>query len=149
MELFESICSMIGFLLAAAGALIGVAFAIAALGVLAFIVQLIMHVSRQMKRVSTDVSDHLKQINDRLASHIRDSLTVIQESNKNVGSRLDSATRIVGDVKERDIEVALDEPEQSLRVGQTGKVWVRTAPRSRLADLARYAWSVLIRESSF
>lgn len=46
------------------------------------------------------------------------------------------------------VEVTLDRPEQPLRVGQTGKVWVRTAPRSRLADLFRYTRGVLIRESS-
>lgn len=47
------------------------------------------------------------------------------------------------------IDVTLDSPADTLRVGQTGRVWVRTAPRSRLADLFRYCHSVLVRESSF
>lgn len=48
-----------------------------------------------------------------------------------------------------EVEVALDGSAHPLRLGQTGKVWIRTAPRSRLADLARHVYRVLVRESSF
>lgn len=47
------------------------------------------------------------------------------------------------------IEITLDDPPVDLRVGQTGRVWLRTAPRSRVADLLRYGYRVLVRESSF
>jgi len=48
-----------------------------------------------------------------------------------------------------EVEVAVDRSGHALRLGQTGQVWMRTAPRSRLADLTRYLYSVLVRESSF
>jgi hypothetical protein len=48
-----------------------------------------------------------------------------------------------------EVEVALDDPPPYLRVGQTGTVWLRTRPRSRLAAALRYVHQVLIRESSF
>lgn len=47
------------------------------------------------------------------------------------------------------VEVALDAPPPELRVGQTGALWLRTSPRSRLADLWRYVQGVVLRESSF
>lgn len=46
------------------------------------------------------------------------------------------------------VEVILHDPPTTLRLGQTGSVWLRTAPRSRLAELARYGYGVLVRESS-
>ena len=48
-----------------------------------------------------------------------------------------------------EVEVALDRSDPNLRLGQTGTVWMRTAPRSRVADLVRYIYRILIRESSF
>lgn len=47
------------------------------------------------------------------------------------------------------VEVTLDDPGADLRTGQTGRVWLRTPPRSRLAELGRYVWRVVVRESSF
>lgn len=47
------------------------------------------------------------------------------------------------------VEVTLVQADPALRVGQTGRVWLRTAPRSHLMDLLRYAGRVLVRESSF
>ncbi len=68
--------------------------------VLIFVIQLVFNMWRNTKRLSADVADQLKRINENLASHLKDSLAVIQEANKNVGVRLDSATKVVGDVKE-------------------------------------------------
>ncbi len=48
-----------------------------------------------------------------------------------------------------EVEVELDLSAQSLRLGQTGCLWMRTAPRSRLVDLVRHLHRVLVRESSF
>ncbi len=48
-----------------------------------------------------------------------------------------------------EVEVMLDHPANALRLGQTGRVWLRSAPRSRLVDLVGYIYRVLIRESSF
>ena len=47
-----------------------------------------------------------------------------------------------------EVEVTLDRSGHLLRLGQTGSVWLHTAPRSRLADLFRYLHRVLIREST-
>lgn len=47
------------------------------------------------------------------------------------------------------VEITLDDPPPDLRVGQTGRVWLRTAPRSRVAEWLRYAARVAVRESSF
>ncbi|MGB2985628.1 MAG: HlyD family efflux transporter periplasmic adaptor subunit [Phycisphaerae bacterium] len=48
-----------------------------------------------------------------------------------------------------EVEVVPDALAYPLRLGQTGWVWMRTTPRSRLADGVRYIYRVLIRESSF
>jgi putative peptide zinc metalloprotease protein len=48
-----------------------------------------------------------------------------------------------------EVEVTLEEPVDTLRSGQTGKVWLRTTPRSRLAELFTSLYRTLIRESSF
>lgn len=69
-------------------------------GVLALVIQLAFHFSRHLKRLSTDVSEYLKQINENLSIHLKDSLKLIHEANEHIGNRLDSATRVVGDVKE-------------------------------------------------
>jgi len=45
------------------------------------------------------------------------------------------------------IEVALEEPAD-FRLGQTGRLWLRAAARSRLAELLRHLHRVLLRESS-
>lgn len=47
------------------------------------------------------------------------------------------------------VEIALDAAPQTLRIGQTGTVAVRTPSRSRTVELARYLQRVLLRESSF
>lgn len=47
------------------------------------------------------------------------------------------------------VEITLNDPPPGLRVGQTGRVWLRTAPRSRVAEWLRYAARVVVRESSF
>lgn len=69
-------------------------------GILALVIQLAFHFSRHLNRMGQDVSGHLKEINENLAAHLKDSLILIQETSQNIGSRLDSATRVVGDVKE-------------------------------------------------
>lgn len=69
-------------------------------GILALIIQLAFHFSKHMKRMSGDVSEHLKQINENLTTHLKDSLKLIHDANQNIGGRLDSATRVVGDVRE-------------------------------------------------
>jgi DNA recombination protein RmuC len=69
-------------------------------GIVALVVQLAFHFSRHLKRMSVDVSENLRQINDNLSLHLKDSLKLIHEANQNIGNRLDSATRVVGDVKE-------------------------------------------------
>ena len=48
-----------------------------------------------------------------------------------------------------EVEVALDDPPDSLRVGQLGTVWLRAAARSRLLEWFRYGYGLLVRESSF
>ena len=72
---------------------------VVAFGIIALIIQLAFHFSRHMKRMSGDISEHLKQINGSLTTHLKDSLRLINETNQNIGSRLDSATTAVGDVK--------------------------------------------------
>lgn len=47
------------------------------------------------------------------------------------------------------VEVALDDDRAPPRVGQTGRVWLRSRPRSYLADVARYSYRTLLRESGF
>ena len=73
---------------------------IGVLGTLVLVVQLAFHFSKHMKRMSADVSDHLRQINENLTFHLKDSLKLLQETNQHIGSRLDSATKVVGDVRE-------------------------------------------------
>ncbi len=48
-----------------------------------------------------------------------------------------------------EVEVALDDPPDSLRVGQLGTAWLRAAARSRLLEWFRYGYGLLVRESSF
>ncbi|UCE59908.1 MAG: hypothetical protein JSU63_20990 [Phycisphaerales bacterium] len=45
------------------------------------------------------------------------------------------------------VEIGLEEVPETLRVGQTGTVWLRTSPRSRAADLVRRLYDVLVQES--
>ena len=86
-------------------------------GILALVIQLAFLFSKNIKRMSTDVSEHLKQINENLSLHLKDSLRLIHEANQNIGSRLDSATKVVGDVKEH-----LGKLEESnLRLYEIGK----------------------------
>ena len=47
-----------------------------------------------------------------------------------------------------EVEVSLDNSGLPLRLGQTGTTWMRTAPRSRLADFGTYVYRVLLREGS-
>lgn len=47
------------------------------------------------------------------------------------------------------VEIALGASAYSPRLGQTGDVWVKTAPRSRAADLIRGIYRVLVEESNF
>ena len=47
-----------------------------------------------------------------------------------------------------EVEIALDEPPAALRIGQTGQVWLRSAPRSRLMNWLRSGYRVLVRESN-
>lgn len=69
-------------------------------GILALVVQLAFHFSKHLNGMGKDVSGQLKEINENLAAHLKDSLILIQETSQNIGSRLDSATRVVGDVRE-------------------------------------------------
>ncbi len=46
-----------------------------------------------------------------------------------------------------EVEVALEKSSHALRLGQTGRIWIRTAPRSHLVTLMRHLYRVLIRES--
>jgi len=74
--------------------------AVVILGVAGFAVQMALHFYRQLNKMSRDVSANLMQINENITSHLKDSLITIQETNKNIGGRLESATKVVGDVKE-------------------------------------------------
>ncbi|HNQ24396.1 MAG TPA: efflux RND transporter periplasmic adaptor subunit [Phycisphaerae bacterium] len=47
------------------------------------------------------------------------------------------------------VEVAVDGPTPPVRLGQLGTVWLRTGPRSYLAELVTYAYRVGVRESAF
>ena len=47
------------------------------------------------------------------------------------------------------VEVVVFNDDAALRVGQTGWIWLRTAPRSHLFDLLCYGARILVRESSF
>ena len=69
-------------------------------GVIILIAQLAFYFSHHIKRMERDVSDYLAQINENLNLHLKDSLKLIHEANQNIGDRLDSATKVVGDVKE-------------------------------------------------
>jgi DNA recombination protein RmuC len=69
-------------------------------GMLFLITQLAFYFSRHIKRMESDVSAYLAQINENLSLHLKDSLKLIYEANQNIGDRLDSATKVVGDVKE-------------------------------------------------
>jgi len=69
-------------------------------GVIILIAQLAFYFSHHIKRMERDVSGYLAQINENLNLHLKDSLKLIHEANQNIGDRLDSATKVVGDVKE-------------------------------------------------
>ena len=69
-------------------------------GILALVIQLAIHSTKHIRRLSSDVSENLKQINENLTFHLKDSLKLLYDANQNIGSRLDSATRVVGDVRE-------------------------------------------------
>ncbi len=71
-----------------------------------------------------------------LSSEARGPLATRQEGNHLV--LLESCFRV-------DAELA--EPWPEARLGQTGRLWIETQPRSRLADWLRTAWRVLLRES--
>ncbi len=73
---------------------------IGVLGILALVIQLAFHFSKHMKQMSADVSENLRQINENLTFHLKDSLKLLHEANQNIGNRLDSATKVVGDVRE-------------------------------------------------
>lgn len=47
------------------------------------------------------------------------------------------------------VEMELDEQGRGLRLGQRGKVWLRTLPRSHLVDTLRFVYRILIKESGF
>ena len=47
------------------------------------------------------------------------------------------------------VRVCLAQKRPPLRIGQTGYLWAKTTPRSRLLDGLRQVWRVLIRESGF
>ena len=72
----------------------------AVFGILLLVIQLAFHFSKYVKHMGTDVSEGLRQINENLTSHLKDSLKILHESNQHIGSRLDNAARVVGDVKE-------------------------------------------------
>ncbi len=74
--------------------------AVIALGILGLVIQLAMHFSRHLGKMGSDVSDNLRQINDNLTAHLKDSLSTIQDANRDISGRLESATRAVGDVRE-------------------------------------------------
>ena len=81
-------------------------------------------------------------------------LTALQGRERNSIDRAE-VTRLRLDIyttlgrSDRAVEVALENPPEYLRVGQTGTVWLRTAPRSHLVDALRYGYRVIVRESSF
>ncbi|MBL7071309.1 MAG: DNA recombination protein RmuC [Candidatus Omnitrophica bacterium] len=74
--------------------------AIIVFGVVALLIQLAFYFSKHLNLMRQEVSLNLKQINDNMTAHLKDSLNSIHEANKNIGGRLDSATKVVGDVKE-------------------------------------------------
>lgn len=73
---------------------------ILAVGILFLVIQLAFHFSRHLSRMAADVKENLGQINENLTAHLKDSLKMINETNQNIGGRLDSAAKVVGDVKE-------------------------------------------------
>jgi len=73
---------------------------IAFFGMLALVIQLAFHFSRHMRQMNDEVSQYLKQINENFTLHLKDSLKLLNETNQNIGSRLDNTSKVVGDVKE-------------------------------------------------
>ena len=69
-------------------------------GILLLVIQLAFHFTRDIKRMSVDVSEQLKQINENLSTNLKDSLRLIHEANQNIGGQLNNATKVVGDVRE-------------------------------------------------
>lgn len=47
------------------------------------------------------------------------------------------------------VELLLDDVPQGYKLGQTGKVWLESGPRSRVMMFLRYVYSVILREISF
>ncbi len=47
------------------------------------------------------------------------------------------------------VEVALEREVNDLRIGQTGRIWLRSPAHSYAVDLGQHLWRVLLRESSF
>ncbi|MBN1872551.1 MAG: DNA recombination protein RmuC [Candidatus Omnitrophica bacterium] len=76
------------------------AVAVSLLGLIAFVAHFGLYFSRHMKDMGRELTENLKHLNENLNAHLRDSLRLINETNMNIGDRLDSATRVVGDVKE-------------------------------------------------
>ena len=74
--------------------------ALFALAVLALVVQVSIYFLKSIKKMSREVGKNLKQINDNLNTHLKDNLKLVNETSVQIGGRLDSATKVVGDVKE-------------------------------------------------
>jgi hypothetical protein len=47
------------------------------------------------------------------------------------------------------VDIRLDTPMSFLKLGRTGAVFADSRPRSRLADMLRHVYNVILRESSF
>ncbi len=86
-------------------------------GVLAVLFLAIWIFSRHIKAMSSDVSEQLKEINERLSDHFVDSSKLMQERDHHIGTRLDNTARVVGDVKELLGRVE----ESSKRIYEIGK----------------------------
>jgi len=77
----------------------------------------------------------------------REALTSLRHSDLPMVETADGRISLVGSFYE--VRLELPAGPSGLRPGQTGHVWMKTTPRSRLLDALRYAWRVLVRESGF
>ncbi len=75
------------------------------------------------------------------------SLTSTMHGDLPVRRTMNGQLLLVGSFYQVEIELSPGHPP--MKIGQTGRVWIRTMPRSLLLEGLRYAWRVMVKESGF
>ena len=95
-------------------------------------------------QINSQLSEQMKSISENVSNRLKDNVTVIQQSQNSVGNRLDSASRIIAELKGKIGEIE----ESNRQIFQLGKDLTQLqnllkAPKFR-GGLAEYMLSELL-----